>query len=330
MPSAVARIAALHRRFAEVETPGRSPLYGQLARHVAADPDVLAFLAALPEPKWQPQLLFSAVQYLGGPVASREQFADVVRTRADDVAAVMRRRTTQTNIPARCATLLPVLAALPPPLALIEVGASAGLCLHPDRYTYDYAFPPTEPRRGHRVTPARASGVPPFRCAASAGTPLPSGPLDVVWRAGLDLDPVDVHDPDDVRWLDALVWPGEEHLRAQLHAALDLARAEPVAVRRGDLETDLPPLLAEAPPDATLVVFHSAVFPYVAEPARTGFVATVRASGATWVANESPKWIPGLDRATAVTHPDHLYVLCRDGVPVARTDPHASWISWFG
>ena len=161
--SATERIAALHRRFAAVETPGRSPLYGQLAHDVAADAELLAFLATLPEPKWQPQLLFSAVQFLQGPLTSRAQFADAVRTRRDDVAAVMRSHTTQTNIPARCATLLPALAALPPPLALVEVGASAGLCLYPDRYSYDYG--------GHRVTPRRASGVPPFRCSGEPGYP---------------------------------------------------------------------------------------------------------------------------------------------------------------
>ena len=320
MSTAPERIAALHRRFAEVEALGRSPLYRRLARAVAADPGLLAFVAALPEPKWQPQLLFSAVQYLDGPLASSGQFADVLRTRADDVADVMRRRSTQTNIPARCATLLPVLAALPPPLALVEVGASAGLCLYPDRYSYDYG--------GNRIRPGQESGVPAFRCGASPGTPLPPGPVEVVWRAGLDLDPLDAHDPDDVRWLDSLVWPGEEHLRAQLHAALDLVRAEPVTVRRGDLATDLPALLAEAPRDATLVVFHTAVFPYVPEPARTAFRETVRASRAVWVANESPVWIPGLDRATVGAHPDHQYLLCRDGCPLARADPHASWIDW--
>ena len=36
-------------------------------------------------------------------------------------------RRTQTNEPARCAVLLPALAQLPQPLALIEAGASAGL-----------------------------------------------------------------------------------------------------------------------------------------------------------------------------------------------------------
>lgn len=315
--SATERIAALHRRFAAVETPARSPLYGELARDVAAAPGLLAFLAGLPEPRRQPQLLFSAVQYLQGPLTTRAQFTDAVRERRDDVAAVMRSRTTQTNIPARCAILLPALAALPQPLALIEVGASAGLCLYPDRYSYDYD--------GHRVAPARASGVPPFRCRASPGTPLPVAPVEVAWRAGLDLNPLDVHDPDDVAWLDALVWPGEEHLRTQLHAALDLARAEPVAVRAGDLGSDLPALLAEAPADATLVVFHTAVFPYVGDAAKAAFLDAVGSSRAVWLANESPARIPGLEGDPT---PDHHYLLCRDGRPLARADPHAQWIEW--
>jgi hypothetical protein len=319
-PAAVEQLTARYRRFADVEAPGRSPLYAALAHDVRRDPDLLAFLATLPEHAWQPQLLFGAVQYLRGPLTTRAQFADAVRVRRDDVAAVMLSRTTQTNIPARCATLLPALAALPPPLALVEVGASAGLCLYPDRYSYDYG--------GHRVPPSRASDVPPFRCAAGPGTPLPGAPVEVAWRAGLDLHPLDVHDPADVAWLDALVWPGEEHLRAHLHAAVGLARAEPVDVRAGDLGTDLPALLAEAPSDATLVVFHSAVFPYVTDAGRRAFVDAVRDSRAVWLANESPARIPGLDPATVAGHPDGQFLLCRDGRPLARADPHASWIDW--
>ena len=45
----------------------------------------------------------------------------------------MRTRATQTNEAGRCAILLPVLAALPQPLALLDVGASAGLCLYRDQ-----------------------------------------------------------------------------------------------------------------------------------------------------------------------------------------------------
>lgn len=326
----VGRIAAGFRRFAEVETPGRSPLYGELARAVAGDPDLLAFLAALPEPKWQPQLLFSAVQYLQGPLGSRAEFDEVRRARPDDVAAVMLAHTTQTNIAARCATLLPVLAALPPPLALVEVGASAGLCLYPDRYTYDYLVGDHTVDGGptHRVAPPRDAGVPPFRCRVDAGTPLPAAPPEVVWRAGLDLHPLDVRDDEHVRWLDALVWPGEEHLREQLHAAVALARSEPPAVRAGDLAADLPALLADAPPDATLVVFHSAVLPYVDGAARVAFREAVESSRAVWIANEAPTQIPGLSAATVAAHPAHHYLLCRDGRPLARADPHAAWLEW--
>src|SRR5438477_4198664 len=90
----------------------------------------------------------------------------------------------QTNEPARRATLLPVLARLPQPLALIEVGASAGLCLMADRYGYDY-------RRG-LVRPSVDQLDPPvFSCVVTATTPVPTAPPRVTWRAGLDLDPVD-------------------------------------------------------------------------------------------------------------------------------------------
>lgn len=101
-----------------------------------------------------------------------------------------------------------------------------------------------------------------------------------------------------------------------------------MTVRMGDLATDLAPLLAEAPRDATPVVFHSAVLPYVAEAARAAFVETVRSSRAVWIANEAPTRIPGLDAATIAAHPEHQYLLCRDGRPLARADPHASWIAW--
>lgn len=50
----------------------------------------------------------------------------------------MRTRRTQTNEVARCALLLPVLTRLPAPLALIEVGAAAGLGLRLDRWAYRY------------------------------------------------------------------------------------------------------------------------------------------------------------------------------------------------
>src|SRR5262249_2201673 len=127
-----------YRRFAEVEARDRSPLYAALARGVAKDREALGFLMPLPKEKQQPNLLFAAVRHLFGVSSGWQQFRDVLLANTDPIRSVMLTRSTQTNEPARCAVLLPVLAKLPQPLALIEVGASAGLCLLPDLYGYDY------------------------------------------------------------------------------------------------------------------------------------------------------------------------------------------------
>ena len=123
-----------YRRFGAREAQGRSPLYAELAAGVADDPEVLAFLADLPREKRQPNLLLAAVRYLAGVQPGYAAFRAVVLDRRAEVAATMLARRTQTNEPARCATLLPVLASLRPPLALLEVGASAGLNLRADRF----------------------------------------------------------------------------------------------------------------------------------------------------------------------------------------------------
>src|SRR5882762_6636838 len=123
---------------AQREVRGVSPSYEALCLGVAGDADVLARLDELPPPKRQPNLLLGAVRFLGGPVDAYRPFRDWALEHWELLAATMRERSTQTNEPRRCATLLPVLAALPQPLALLEVGPSAGLCLYPDRYAYRY------------------------------------------------------------------------------------------------------------------------------------------------------------------------------------------------
>lgn len=317
-------IATRYGEFARFEARGRSPVYARIARAIAADRTMLSFLARLPEAKRQPNLLLAAVRYLYGTPEDPGAFLELVRANADEVAAVMLARSTQTNEPARCATLLPVLARLPQPVALLEVGAAAGLCLLPDRYAYDY---------GHRTVSPIVSGhtTPPvFRCRADGGTPVPKRNVEVVWRAGLDLHPVDLTDEAEVRWLEALVWPGEEYRIPLLRTACEIARVDRPQVTAGDLRVDLPELAAQAPPDATLVVFHTAVLAYVRDREdRAAFARSVAQLDAVWIANEGPQNIPGVPPAIQRERPPgDDFLLCVDGQPTAWTDGHGTWIDW--
>ncbi|MFC4586772.1 DUF2332 domain-containing protein [Sphaerisporangium corydalis] len=307
--------AATYVEFAAREAHGVSPTYERLALAVSRDDEVLALLGTLPPGKRQPNLLFGVVRFLGGPVGDPAAFHDHTVANWPAIEAEMRTRATQTNEAGRCAVLLPVLAALPQPLALLEVGASAGLCLYPDRYTYRY---------GDHVV---GSGGPVLDCAATGVRP-PAGLPHVVWRAGLDLNPLDVTDPADVAWLDALIWPEHAHRRARLRDAVAVAAADPPLLVRGDVVDDLPALAARAPEGATLVVFHTAVLFYVPEPRRRAFAEVVRGLPGHWIANEDPAVL----RYDALPDPpdETLHtVLALDGTPLAWSRPHGQSFTWF-
>lgn len=316
----LSRLSRAYSSFADEEAAPRSPLYAEFCHGVADDQALLSKLAELPLEKQQPNLLLAAVKYLFGPARGWPHFRDLANAHWDQVLTLIMTRRTQTNEPARCATLLPLLAMLPQPLALLEVGASAGLCLLPDKYAYDYD--------GHAITPRRDEGdAPVFHCAVNAATPLPKRNIAVTWRAGLDLNPLDVRAEDDVRWLRALVWPGEGERARLLEEALVVARRDPPRLVRGDLRHDMVPLAAEAPKDATLVIFHTAVLAYVREAAdREAFAQTAMGLGAQWVSNESAKLSPTSNLPPRVWG---RLLLSLNGVPQAYTDSHGTAIDWF-
>jgi hypothetical protein len=309
-----------YRSMAERQLRGISPSYERLCLGVAEDPTVLELLDALPPPKRQPNLLLGAVRYLNGPVDSYTAFRAFLLERWSELSATMLARRTQTNEPRRCATLLPVLAACPQPLALFEVGAAAGLCLYPDRYAYRFA--------GGAVI-GDSSLI--FDCHVSGPAPIPSAVPDVAWRAGLDLNPLDVADGDDVRWLESLVWPEQTERFAILRQAVAIARADPPRIVEGDLTRDLVAAAADAPPEATLVVFHSAVVSYLDEQQRHAFRQQLLQLGeqrqVVWVSNEGPGVIVRVPTPEGGPVP---FVVARDGMPLAYADPHGAALDWFG
>jgi len=316
------------RRFADTECKGYSDILYRLSVAVSGDDDVADFIAAMPVT--QPNLFFAAIQLLTGPddmPQTGSELRALVDRRGHEIRDVMQWRRTQTNEVGRCAVLLP---ALPPgPLALVEVGASAGLCLLLDRFCYQ--FGPT------RI--GEPSAAVHLRCATTGPVPLPSAVPHVVWRRGLDASPIDVRDGDAVRWLLACVWPEHSERRQRLERAIELARAEPVTITAGDLVDDLPAVLAEAPRDVQLVVFHSAVLSYVDAERRRAFADVLadasKARDVVWVSNEADGIVPEM----AVAAPAGARLRFRLGRThfsrgrrrdelLAVAHPHGSELAW--
>jgi hypothetical protein len=313
----LSRIAEGYRGFVG-EAAAESPTYSQLAAAVADDVAVLRFLADLPTGKRHPPLLFAALRYLDGVPADGAELHERVVGDADRLRATMLVRATQTNEPARCSGLIPALALLDGPLALVEVGTSAGLCLYPDRYSYEYD--------GRSVGVHRPVHL---RCATTGPVPVPTALPEVVARIGIDLNPLDATDPDDVAWLRSLVWPGpiERERLDRLEGAAAVVAEEPPTLLAGYLLDRLPDALALVPDGATPVVMHTALLPYVGSDRRAEFVEAVRGLPVRWVAQEGPGMVPG----TGQPYPGGwgpYFVLSLDGRPLAHTAPHGGRLDW--
>jgi hypothetical protein len=220
----------LRRRFASGERWFHdSPLYQVLSRAVSEDDELLA-LAAHARAGQQPTNLMMAATHLVVMDEPTHPFARFFATVAGDdaqapgqaggeygafcaehrdaITTLLRTRLVQTNEPARATAVRVALheigRRLDRPAYLLEVGPSAGIQLRFDRWGVATG--------GQRFGPADA----PLTVTTQWRTTPPTAPPDlddvvqISGRLGLDLHPVDATDPEQRRWLQALVWP--EHV----------------------------------------------------------------------------------------------------------------------
>lgn len=320
-----AAVVERYARFAREEAPGRSELYAQWAAGVAAAPELATILAGIPADRRQPPLVFAVTRMLGAPEDGVAAWGSWLRAHADEVVAEASARRLQTNEPQRCAALLPALAGVPGPIALLEVGASAGLCLYPDRYSYLFR----ERRTGavRALDPADGPSAVVLECEISGSPPLEMP--DIVWRAGIDVAPLNAADSADRAFLTSLVWPGEAGRRERIEAALDIAATDPPLMMEGDASDPavLRRAAARAPVGATLVVTTPGVLPHIPRAGRERLIDAVRALDAVWISIDPPglheAWVPPVDPATW-----NGFVLGRDGVPLAAVDPLGAFVEW--
>lgn len=322
-------IAAVYDDFGRRWAHDTSPLYEDWATGIAADPEVVAILESLPRAKQQPNLIFASARWEGCPLVSYAQWREWLLASRDRVVATALARTTQTNEPGRCATLLPVLSRITGPVALLEVGAAAGLCLFPDRYSVDY----TTPAGLVRLDPSAGASTVTLACALDDPASAPGRMPEVVWRRGIDLHPIDAGDPDEIAWLATLIWPGPAHDArvARLRGAAAIVAEDPPEIIRGDLLERLKDVAALAPVDTTLVVFHSAVLLYLDAAERRRFAELIAGLSeaidreVVWLSNETKGTLAEIDaQVPAGADSSHRFVQTVDGGAVAFAGQHGA------
>ena len=186
----------------------------------------------------------------------------------DAVADIALRRPVRADETGRHAVLYPAIAeaarrAGAKAVGLIDIGRSAALNLSVDRVGITYT---NGPSLGDPSSPVQLSS------RIAQHRPVPSQVIpEVVARIGVDLDPIDVTDANDARWLRACLPPDQPERLARLNAEMALAATAPPQLQRGDPVDLLPDAIARVPKHALPVVTSTWVLSQFSLQARQRF-----------------------------------------------------------
>ena len=205
------------------------------------------------------------------------------------------------------------------PIALLELGASAGLNLQLDRYAFDLGGVPA----GDPASPLHLR--PQWK-----GPPPPRADVRIATRRGVDLRPVDP--VRDAERLLAFVWADQPARLQQLERALALAADDPLPVDPGDAADWLEASLPIAPqPGQARVVMHSIAWQYFPPCTQAAIAARIEAAGETATAQGPLAWLrfekdPGQPEITLRLRAwpdgeDRLLATCHT---------HGRWVRWLG
>ena len=259
-------LAQVYRHFGEVDAAETSPLYERVAVALSESDEALRAIEAAPARKRHPTVILAALHDLAlagrAPAlaaayaaADRDAAAgaaiDTLVRMTDSVVAIAVRRQMRTNQTGRCAVLYPAIAEAArrvgaKSVGLIDVGCSAGLNLNVDRVGITYSNGQSlGDSSSHVQLSASIVGDRPILTRA-----IP----EVVARVGVDLDPVDVTDANEARWLRACLWPDQAERVATLEAEMALAATAPPLLLEGDAVEVVADAFARVPAEALPVV----------------------------------------------------------------------------
>lgn len=228
-----------------------------------------------------------------------------------------REQEVQTNEVQRAWGLLPGFLSITDdrPFDLLELGPSGGLNLMFDRYRYRYS------------TGVWGEGA--LELSGEDRVPPPAGLLErrvsVARRRGIDLNPVDVTTDHGARLLQSFVWADQEPRLERLRRAIEVVRADPPELMRGDYVEALPGLLADRAEGTQLVVFQTASTMYLEENGterlRAAFEEAARREPLVFVSTGRPPHDDGF-ALDVVRYPGGR------SERLAVFDFHGEWLDW--
>jgi hypothetical protein len=300
-------LSEVYRRFGEAEA---SPLYERVAVAFSESGEALRAIEAMPARKRQPAVILAALHDLvldGRAPALAAAYAaadgdaaagaaiDTLLRMTGAVVAIAARRPPRTDETGRCAVLYPAIAEAAhrvgaETIGMIDVGCSAGLNLSVDRVGITYSDGRT---LGDPASPVQQSA------SIVGNRPAPARALpEVVARIGVDLDPLDVTDADDARWLRAGLRPDQPERIARLEAELALAATAPPQLLRGDAVEVLPDAFARVPATALPVVTTTWALAHFPPESRVRFLHRLGEAAAgrpvAWVSAEGVGVAPSI------------------------------------
>lgn len=166
------------------------------------------------------------------------------------------------------------------PSDMLELGASAGLNLHWDRFSY---------RTSSWVWGADS--------AVTIDTDWrgPAPPVDVRpnirHRAACDLNPLDIRDSAALLQLKSYIWPDQSDRLARFDSAVALALQQGVCVERASADDWLKRKLATRARDAAMIVYHSVFLQYPPRATREAIIAAIREAGEAATPQAPLAWV---------------------------------------
>jgi hypothetical protein len=294
----------------------REPARSFLALRLAGAVHRLVLMGRLPE--------LAALYPSAGGHADIERaparFIEVLADHADEVHGYLD-RPVQTNEVGRCAGLiggfLLVAQETQLPLAVFEVGASAGLNLRFDRYLYSAPGASW----GDAQSPVR------FDDAFASVTPPLETQLEVAERRGCDRNPLDPRAEEDRLTLMSYVWPDQSYRFELLRGALAIAARDDVVVERAGAAEWAQAVLGERRSGVATVLFHSIVVQYLSPEEGSALHAAITGAGGRATTDAPLAWLfmePGEDQT------DVRLTLWPGGEErlLAHTGYHSSTVEW--